>query len=144
MSQIMLILKRARECELEVAAHVEHIERLHRIGRLARESSEYALEIAEKLRRLDKELNDAIDIAYERKRKALQYISMLEGEEQAVINYYYILGKDWLTIADKLYTSERRVFILRKSALSKLEQAERKESLWASDTKSENTESASV
>ncbi len=144
MTQIMLILKRARQYELEVAAQLEHIERLHRIGRIARQSSEYALEIAEKLRRLERELNEQIDKAVDCKLKALNYISLLEGEENAVIYHYYILGEDWQKIADKLYTSERRVFMLRKSALARLEQAERKEALWASDTRSGNTESASV
>ena len=142
MSKIMSLLKRARQYELEISAQAEHIERLHRIGRIARESSEYALEILEKLRCLERELNEQIDKTVDVKRKALGCISILEGEERAVIEQYYILGEDWQTIADKLYTSERRVFMLRKSALKRLEQAVQKEAIWVSDIKSENSESA--
>ncbi len=144
MSQIMSLLKRARQYELEVAAQLEHIERLHRICHIARESSAYAQEVLEKLSQLERELNGQIDKLVDTKLKATVYVSKLEGEERAVIERYYFLGEDWHTIADKLYTSERRVFILRRTALKRLEQEAQKEEAWASDTRSENSESVRV
>ena len=51
---------------------------------------------------------------------ALRYISFLTGEERSGIEGYYILGKNWQQLSYDLYMSERRVFMLRKSALEKL------------------------
>lgn len=54
------------------------------------------------------------------KADALRYISFLTGEERSVIEGYYILAKNWQKLSYDLYMSERRVFMLRKSALEKL------------------------
>ena len=54
------------------------------------------------------------------KAEALTYISFLTGEERAVIEGYFILAKIWQRLANDLYMSERRIFMLRKSGLDKL------------------------
>lgn len=120
MPNVMGALKRARTSELEIQTQLEHIEMLHRIARRARESSAYAAETVEKLAALERELNLAIDEMVDAKREALRYISFLSGEERSVIEGYYILGKNWQQLSLDLFMSERRVFMLRKSALSKL------------------------
>ncbi len=120
MPNVMGALQRARKSELEIQTQLEHIEILHRIARRARESSAYAAETVEKLAALERELNRAIDEMVDAKREALRYISFLCGEERSVIEGYYILGKNWQQLSLDLYMSERRVFLLRKSALSKL------------------------
>lgn len=120
MADVMAALERARLYELEISAQLEHIERLHRIAARARESNAYSQSLAEKMAMLDTELNAHIDRTVEAKLTALQYISILEGEERAVIEHYYILGENWDRIAIKTFMSERRVFMLRKSAIAKL------------------------
>lgn len=120
MADIMAILERARVYEIEVSAQLEHIERLHRIGKRVRESTEYSASLVEKLERLEREVNNQIDIAVDAKLEALEYISILEGEERGLIERYYILAKNWVQIADEMFMSDRRVFLLRKSALGKL------------------------
>ena len=114
-------LKLARACELEIGVQLEHIERLRRIAeRAGRGSAEYAASVAEKLAALEKELNGHIDKTVDAKREALVYLSALSGEERAVMESYFFLGKDWAKIALDLAMSERRVFLLRKSAMNKL------------------------
>ena len=54
------------------------------------------------------------------KADALRLISFLTGEERSVIEGYYILAKSWQQLSYDLYMSERRVYMLRKSALTKL------------------------
>lgn len=122
MSELMDVLERARKFELEISAQVEHIERLHRIAARARESTAYTQSIVDKLEQLERELNAHIDRTCDAKLKALEYISILEGEERGVIENYYILAETWDKIALKMYMSDRRVFMLRKSALAKLEE----------------------
>lgn len=114
-------LKMAREAELCVRAELDHIERLHRIMRLPQKNKSYAGNIAEKLSRLEAELNDEIDRAVDIKREALGILSALEGAERTVLYRYYILGEDWKTVAEKMFFCERRVFEYRKSGLAKLE-----------------------
>ncbi len=115
-------LKRARACELEIGVQLEHIERLHRIAeRATGRSAEYAGSVAEKLAALERELNEQIDRTVDAKRGALVYLSSLSGEERAVMESYFFLGKDWAKIAIDLSMSERRVFLLRKSAMNRLE-----------------------
>lgn len=114
-------LKLARVCELEIGVQLEHIERLRRIAeRAGSGSAEYAVSVAEKLAALERELNGHIDKTVDAKRAALVYLSALNGEERAVMESYYFLGKDWARIAIDLAMSERRVFLLRKSAMNKL------------------------
>lgn len=120
MPDVMAALIRARQYEQEINVQLEHIERLHRIAARARESSAYSAEIVEKLAGLERELNRQIDRTVDAKREALEYISILTGEERSVIEGYYILAKSWQKIAQTQYMSERRVFLLRKSALEKL------------------------
>ncbi len=122
MSEVMEILERARSYELEINARLEHIERLHRIAARARGSRAYSQEIVDKLAELEQELNEQIDLTVDAKRAALELTSVLTGEELAVIHNYFILAKSWEQVALDMYMSERRVFLLRKSALSKLEQ----------------------
>lgn len=115
-------LKLARACELEIGVQLEHIERLHRIAeRAAGGSAEYARSVADKLAALERELNEQIDRTVDAKRGALVYLSSLNGEERAVMESYFFLGKDWAKIAVDLSMSERRVFLLRKSAMNRLE-----------------------
>lgn len=125
MSEIMRKLERARAFELEAGVQLEHIERLHRIAARVksdgRGGTEYAVSIVEKLSKLERELNRHIDLLADAKRDALEIVSLLEGEERAVIYSYYILAKDWSRTAAALYMSERRVYMLRRSALARLE-----------------------
>ena len=120
MPDVMGALQRARSMELEIQTQLEHIERLHRIANRAKNSSACAAETVEKLAGLERELNSAIDEMVDAKREALRYISYLSGEERSVIEGYYILAKNWQQLAFDLYMSDRRVFLLRKSGLSKL------------------------
>ena len=130
----MEVLKKAREAELCVQAELEHIERLHRIMRTAGKSQRYAEEIADKLTRLEAELNDGIDRAVDIKRGALCVLSALDGSERAVLYRYYILGEDWRIISEKMYLSERQVYYYRKSALKKIDDRFNKRSvLWRSE-----------
>lgn len=120
MADVIAALERARNLELEINTQIEHIEQLHRISKRAVESSAYARETVEKLYRLERELNSNIDRMCDAKKDALVYISYLKGEERSVIEGYYILGKSWQRLANDLYMSERRIFLLRKSGLDKL------------------------
>lgn len=113
-------LKFARQAELAVQAELEHIERIHRILKLPGRSPEQAQELTEKLARLERRLNRTIDLAVDRKNDALDLLDLLDGDERGVLYRYYILGKDWLKVADEMYLSERSVFNLRKRALGKL------------------------
>lgn len=120
MADVIAALERARTLELEINTQIEHIEQLHRIAKRAVESSAYARETVEKLARLERELNSTIDQMCDAKRDALVYISYLTGEERSVIEGYFILAKSWQRLANDLYMSERRIFLLRKSGLDKL------------------------
>ncbi len=120
MADIMAVLERARCCEQEILVQMEHIERLHRIASRAMSSPQRSEQIAEKLGILERKLNAQVDVTVDAKLEALEYISILEGEERGVIERYYILALSWQQIADKMYMSDRRVFMLRKSALSKI------------------------
>lgn len=113
-------LKRAREYELEVTAMVEEVERLHRIMNLGTSSQKRAEMLTTKLAEYERELNDHIDRTVDAKREALEFLSILGGEERGVMFRYYILGMEWQNIAMKMFMSERRVFLLRKSALAKI------------------------
>ncbi len=125
MEKIMALLERARAFELETQVQLEHIERLRRIAASTRKnvyaSEDYSARIVEKLAALEAEMNAQVDRTVDAKRNALVYLSFLEGEERSVIESYYSLGKSWAEIAEKLYMSERRVFLLRKSALERIE-----------------------
>ena len=120
MADVIAVLERARTLELEIKTEIEHIEQLHRISKRAVQSSAYAKETVEKLARLEREVNDTSDRMCDAKKEALTYISYLTGEERSVIEGYYILAKSWQRLANDLYMSERRVYLLRKSALTKL------------------------
>lgn len=126
MAGITAVLERARQYELEICVQLEHIERLHRIMSRAQQSRSYTQRMAEKLAVLETRLNDGIDRAADAKLKALEYISLLSGEERAVIESYYLLGKTWEQIALKLYMSDRRVYLIRKRALKKMEECMQK------------------
>ena len=117
---VMLLLERARQYEAAITAMEEHIRRLKKIASAPHDSFEYAVQIAEKLSRLEHELTRQIDNYVEAKLAALEYISLLEGEERAVIERYYLLHQEWQKIADEMYMSERRVFLLRRSALKRM------------------------
>ncbi len=120
MADVIAVLERARTLELEIKTEIEHIEQLHRISKRAVQSSAYAKETVEKLARLEREVNDTIDRMCDAKKEALTYISYLTGEERSVIEGYYILAKSWQRLANDLYMSERRIFMLRKSGLDRL------------------------
>ena len=120
MADVIAVLERARTLELEIKTEIEHIEQLHRISMRAVQSSAYAKETVEKLARLEREVNDTIDRMCDAKKEALTYISYLTGEERSVIEGYYILAKSWQRLANDLYMSERRIFMLRKSGLDRL------------------------
>ena len=122
MSDIMKILDRARAHELEISSQMEHLERLHRIAARGCQSRENAQHTAEKIAAFEQELNEQIDKTIDAKRTALKYINRLEGEERSVIERYFLLGETWEQIANKMYMSDRRVFLLRKSALKKLDE----------------------
>ena len=116
------ILKAARRSEFEIRAELEHIERIHRILKIPNRSLKYVEELSEKLAVLEEQLNNNIDETVDRKREALEILSVLIGDERTVLYRYYILGDDWRQIAEKLYISERQVFNIRRSAMCKLEE----------------------
>lgn len=120
MADVLGALERARTMELEVRSQIEHIEQLHRIIKRASQSPEFAKRTLDKLTRLEREANDTIDVMCDAKREAIEYISWLSGEERSVLEGYFILGKSWQKLANDLYMSERRIFLLRKSGLDKL------------------------
>lgn len=122
MNDVMDILKRARKCEFEISVQEEHIERLRRIARNVKGNRTCCEKIVKKLASLEVETNEMIDKAVDIKREALVLVNDLTGEEKCVIERYYILGETWEQIANKMYMSERRVYLLRKSALIKLKQ----------------------
>lgn len=113
-------LKYARRSEIAVQTELEHIERLHRIMRLPNRSEEYTQNLAEKLASLERRLNAAVDLAVDRKNEALNILDKLSGDERTVMYQYFILAKDWQTVARDVYLSERSVFNLRKSAVERL------------------------
>lgn len=121
MSDHLECLKRARRYELEVSAMVEEVARLHRIMNLGTSSQRRAEALTTKLAEYERELNEQIDRTVDAKREALEYLSILDGEERGVMFRYFILGMEWQTIAVKMFMSDRRVFLLRKSALKKLD-----------------------
>lgn len=116
------ILKAARRSEFEIRAELEHIERIHRILKIPDRPLKYVEELTEKLAVLEEKLNSNIDETVDRKREALEILSVLMGDERTVLYRYYILGDDWRQIAEKLYISERQVFNIRKCAMDKLEE----------------------
>lgn len=120
MADIMAVLERARSYEQEILVNLEHIERLHRIASRASSNAERAVKIAEKLDELERALNAQVDRTVDAKLEAYDYISILEGEERSVIERYYILAMPWREIASKMYMSDRRVYMLRSSALAKM------------------------
>lgn len=123
-SELIKLFERARSQELACQAHIEHIERLHRIIDRFKErggSAEYGRKTIDKLYKAEQQLNASIDALIDYRAAALQYIDKLEGEERAVIYRYYISGEKWQDIAVNTYMSERRLYLLRKSALAKLE-----------------------
>lgn len=125
MSEILKKLERARAFELEAGVQLEHIQRLHRIAARVksdgRGGTEYAVKIVEKLCDMERQLNRQIDLLADARCDALEIMSLLDGEERAVLYSYYIMAKDWSSTAASLYMSERRVYMLRKSALARLE-----------------------
>ncbi len=120
MADIMAVLERARSYEQEILIQLEHIERLHRIAARAMSSPQRSEQIIEKLNKLEQELNARIDRAVDAKLEAFEYMSILEGEERGVIECYYILAMSWSEVADKMFMSDRRVYLLRSSALGKM------------------------
>ncbi len=120
MIYFMEALKLARQSELAIQTELEHIERLHRIMKLPRRSAEYTAQLAEKLAKLEKRLNDTVDLAVDRKNAALNLLDSLAGDERTVMYQYYILAKNWDEVAEQMYMSDRNVYKLRKKAIDKL------------------------
>ncbi len=118
------LLQPAREQELVSQAHIENIDLLQRIierfGKYGG-TAEGAIKILDRLEAEEKQLNESIDHLIDYRAQAMKYIEKLPGEEHAVIFRYYISGESWEKVAGKTFMSERRVYLLRKSALKKLE-----------------------
>jgi len=117
---ILMVLERARQNELELCAQVEHIERLHRIMNMPRLNRDNSEKYLSKLTQLEQRLNEQIDNSVAAKNEALSLVEILTGEERGVIESYFIRGKTWEQIADKMYMSDRRVFLIRKKALRRI------------------------
>lgn len=118
------LLQPAREQELVSQAHLENIDMLRRIiSRFGKSNgtAEGAMKVIERLEAEENQLNASIDRLVDYRARALRYIEKLHGEEHAVIFRYYISGESWQKIADKTFMCERRVYLLRRSALKKLE-----------------------
>lgn len=118
------LLQPAREQELVSQAHLENIDLLQRIiSRFGKNggTAEGAMKILDRLEAEEKQLNESIDRLVDYRAQAMKYIEKLPGEEHAVIFRYYISGESWEKVAGKTFMSERRVYLLRKSALKKLE-----------------------
>lgn len=120
MANLMDKLKYARQSELAVKAELEQVERIHRIMKLPGRPIEYMQGLTEKLAALERRLNISIDHAVDRKNEALNILDRLSGDERTVMYQYYILGKDWLKIAEEMCYSERMIYNLRKKAVDKL------------------------
>lgn len=118
------LLQPAREQELVSQSHIENIDLLQRIierfGKYGG-SAEGAMKILGRLEAEEKQLNESIDRLVDYRAQAMKYIEKLPGEEHAVIFRYYISGESWEKVAGKTFMSERRVYLLRKLALKKLE-----------------------
>lgn len=118
------LLQPAREQELVSQAHIENIDMLHRIierfGKYGG-TAEGAAKILERLEAEERQLNGSIDKLVDYRARALRYIERIHGEEHAVIFRYYISGEAWDKIAEKTFMCIRRVYLLRRSALKKLE-----------------------
>ena len=121
MSRGIETLKAARSAEMEVRGLMEELERLHRVMQFPCSSGEKAAELSEKLAKIEKHLNIAIDSAVDRKREALSLLSRLKDDEREVLFRHYILCHNWVKISMDLFISERQVYNIRKTALAKLE-----------------------
>ncbi|MGN1340310.1 MAG: hypothetical protein ACI4WS_08455 [Oscillospiraceae bacterium] len=118
------ILDPTREQELVCQTHIKQIDMLHRIiERFGKHggSRENMREILRKLALEEEQLNRGIDSLLDYREPALKYINQLKGDEYTVIYRYYIIGQTWEKIAAEIYFSERKVFLIRHSALNKLE-----------------------
>ncbi len=121
------ILQPVRANELTAQAIMTQIERADRIinrysGRPS--GAKMINDTLAELERYEQQLNACLDVLCGIRERALKYINTLDGEEYAIIYRYFIKGeKKWEDIALSTFMSERRVFLLRKSALAKLEAA---------------------
>lgn len=120
MENIIRLLTSCRKLEIEIQTQLEHIEQLHRICKSTGMSRQAAVDYAESLAKLERQVNGYIDKLCDRKLEALKFIEALDGEERCVIEKYYLQGKPWKKVAEETYMSVRRVYMLRKSALEKL------------------------
>ena len=127
------VLQPVRANELTAQSLMSQIEQADRIIRkytgmtLGKPAEKIVTDTLEKLGKYEQRLNACIDVLVERREHAEKYLNTLDGEEHAVIYAYYFAGKAWRKIAAETYMSDRRVFLLRKRALDKLEQAYNKE-----------------
>lgn len=121
MSGALKILKSARIAELSVQSLLEQVELLHRVMKSSCGSYEKAAELAEKAADFEEKLNIALDEAVDRKREALQIISVLPDSEREVLFRHYFLCHSWTKISMDLFMSERQVFNLRKTAIERLD-----------------------
>lgn len=121
MDDVMTTLERARNIEQEVMAIVKHIERLKKILSAALYISPDNKALYEdRLNGLISELEKRLEEYCEIKRKALEIVNRLTGDERAVIERYYLLGQLYKQIMIEMHWSERQIFLLRKRALKKL------------------------
>ena len=111
------ILEQARNCNICIDAKLTSLERLYfLIKHITR--SEDAEPLIAKASSLEKEVNAKIDELVDIRVSANVLIASLPLEEQAVLEEYYINSLEWDKVAEKTHFSIRKVYNLRKSALS--------------------------
>jgi hypothetical protein len=111
------ILEQARSCNICIDAKLSSLERLYFLIKHITRSDDIEPLII-KASALEKEINAKIDELIEMRVSAHVLIASLPLEEQAVLEEYYINCLDWDKVAEKIHFSIRKVYNLRKSALS--------------------------
>ena len=111
------ILEQARSCKICIDAKLSSLERLYFLIKHITRSDDIEPLII-KASALEKEINAKIDELIEMRVSAHVLIASLPLEEQAVLEEYYINCLDWDKVAEKIHFSIRKVYNLRKSALS--------------------------
>lgn len=113
-------LNKIKANERMIDAIVAHIERLRRIQRhLGGEGR--GEQYAHKLENLTRLLNLQAEENAEAKLECLSILNTLEGEERAVIEYYYCMGYTVDMIANIMHYDPRTIHNRLKSARDKLQ-----------------------
>ncbi len=114
------VLETARICNINIDAKIESLERLYFLIKHTTRTKDLDI-LMDKAKRLESEVNSQIDALIEIREQAGVLTASLPLEERAVFEQYYINSLDWNAVADKTHFSIRKVYNLRKSGLSILQ-----------------------